>query len=70
MTSEQTAEWGRHQRAAPSATALPTALVERILGIVNYDGWQGEIFRELQAALSHAGTPQPSGEPPPLKASE
>lgn len=31
---------------------LPRKLAERIRGIVNFEAWQGEIFRQLQAALS------------------
>lgn len=38
---------------SPSARLSPS-LVEQILGIVNYEGWQGEIFRQLQAELRPA----------------
>lgn len=38
---------------APSAT-LPKPLVDEVLSIVNYEGWQGILFRKLQAALRAA----------------
>lgn len=39
-------------RATPSK--ISPALAQRICEIVNYEGWSGEIFRELQAELSAA----------------
>ena len=47
------ATWHNHYARSAGRT-IPAKLAQRILEIVNYEGWQGEIFRTLQDALKCA----------------